>query len=438
MSGGLHRLLAPVEEPGLETPDVSAAPEWLTADGWRVYATLLPAGQALSAVAERFVDPRSQAVDATYDPASGELNLPFSPEEAYANFVGEAWRSAVSMSRLSERQLNAFYAVKRAIPRRLQLAARRALVRRQHRADFPHWPFEPSLHRLLLFYARCLLVRRRARELAFRWFWPEGRPWAFTLTHDVESAEGLRLSVELADLEEQRGFRSSFNVVADWYPVDEGILRELQARGFEIGLHGIHHDRSLFSSRAEFERQRAALAAAAERFGAEGFRSPATHRVDEWLGELPVEYDCTVPHADPYEPQPGGCFSLWPFFVGNLVEIPWTVPQDHTVFTLLGQRTPALWLGQVNAIRERHGLAQFVTHPDPGYLGERRNRGVYEQTLDALVEDDTAWHALPREVARWWRERDSGESPRVRLGSVRHEEDAPGGVALGGPSGQAA
>ena len=36
----------------------------------------------------------------------------------------------------------------------------------------------------------CLLVRRQTSDLAFRWFWPDGRPWAFTLTHAVESAEG--------------------------------------------------------------------------------------------------------------------------------------------------------------------------------------------------------------------------------------------------------
>ena len=82
---------------------------------------------------------------------------------------------------------------------------------------------------------------------------------ALILTHDVETGDGLRRALELADLEQERGFRSSFNVVAGDYPIDDGILRELTDRGFEIGLHGLHHDRSLFSSRAEFERQLPAL-----------------------------------------------------------------------------------------------------------------------------------------------------------------------------------
>src|SRR5205823_1135691 len=161
---------------------------------------------------------------------------------------------------------------------------------------------------------------------------------------------------ELADVEEAYGFRSSFNLVRADYPIDDGILRELRARGFEIGLHGLHHDRSLFASRDAFEQQLPQLAEAARHLEAEGFRSPSTHRVVEWLPELPVSYDCSVPHSDPYEPQPGGCCSLWPFFLGSLVELPYTLPQDHTLFTLLRAGSVDLWLSQVDAIEQRFGL----------------------------------------------------------------------------------
>ena len=204
-------------------------------------------------------------------------------------------------------------------------------------------------------------------------------------THDVETGDGLRRALELADLEQERGFRSSFNVVAGDYPIDDGILRELADRGFEIGLHGLHHDRSLFSSRAEFERQLPALAEAAERFGSHGFRSPATHRVLEWLPELPALYDCTVPHSDRYEPQPGGCCSLWPYSIGRIVELPWTLPQDHILFTLLRQRSAAVWLQQVQEIERRFGLIQCLSHPDRGYLGDADKRAHYVELLDALA-----------------------------------------------------
>ena len=100
------------------------------------------------------------------------------------------------------------------------------------------------------------------------------------------------------------GAGSSFNVVSDWYPLDEQRLEELLQRGHEIGSHAIRHDRSLFASRASLEQQLPLLRDFAERFGAVGFRSPATHRVVDWLCDLPFSYDCTMPHSDPYEPIP--------------------------------------------------------------------------------------------------------------------------------------
>jgi hypothetical protein len=341
------------------------------------------------------------------------VRVPFSFDEAHANYVSEAWRGALRHRALTGNQLALFYRLKPLIPRRLQLIARRALLRWQGLPEFPAWPLDQSVARLVELYCRCLLLASGAQELPFRWFWPEASLCAVVLTHDVESAAGLRLAVDIADLEQERGLRSSFNIVASWYPIDRGIVRDLQDRGFEIGVHGIYHDRSMFSSRAAFEAQQPALRAAVASFQAEGFRSPATHRVYEWLGELPVSYDCSMPHSDPFEPQPGGCCSLWPFFIGDVVELPYTFPQDHTLLTLLRHRTAGLWLAQLERIEGLHGFAQILTHPDPGYLGDVRKRRLYVDFLDALRARPRIWHALPREVAAWWRQRDAGaDGPR--------------------------
>jgi hypothetical protein len=167
----------------------------------------------------------------------------------------------------------------------------------------------------------------------------------------------------------------------------------------------VYHDRSLFSSRSEFERQLPRLREVVEQLGAVGFRSPATHRVTDWLAELPVEYDATIPMSDPYEPQPGGACTAWPFFLGRVVELPYTLPQDHTLFNLLGYRTADPWVEQVKRLKRSFGLVQCVTHPDPGYLGEHRTEALYARFLDALAAEPDIWHALPREVARWWRAR---------------------------------
>ena len=97
------------------------------------------------------------------------------------------------------------------------------------------------------------------------------------------------------------------------------------------------------------------VAAWANEIGAVGFRSPSTHRVFDWLGELPLEYDCTIPHSDPYEPIPGGTCTPWPFFIGDVIELPYTLPQDHTLFTILNQRTIDTWVRQAHRLKSASG-----------------------------------------------------------------------------------
>ena len=47
------------------------------------------------------------------------------------------------------------------------------------------------------------------------------------------------------------------------------------------------------------------------------------------------------------------------------------------------------------------------SYPDRGYLGDRAKRELYVEFLDAVQQRETLWKALPREVAKWWRQRDA-------------------------------
>jgi hypothetical protein len=443
----LARLLAPREpivvhegsgspEPGATITCEFETEErfWLHRDGWRLFARAATGAGPNAAVESigNFMTTSGEPLQVTISEDGGVV-VPFSLADALDSYLSESWRTGATPAQLSSGQLDVYYRVKRMIPRRVQLAARRTLIRRQGVPDFPRWPLDDSVLRLLHFFVACVLATRLEEQLRFAWFWPAPYDAAVILTHDVESAEGLRLCIDLADLEEAHGFRSSFNIVADWYPIDDGVVRELRRRGFEIGVHGVHHDRSMFSNRETFEAQQPAVRAAANRFGAVGFRSPATHRVFKWLGDLPLDYDSSIPNSDPFEPQPGGCCSPWPFFIGDLVELPYTLPQDHTLLTLLRHDGPELWLEQVNRIRARHGLVQSVTHPDPGYLGDADKRAVYREFVERLAGEANLWRALPREVAAWWRDRDAGRTDVTGVATLDGDkvrlmrEPAPGG-----------
>ena len=57
-----------------------------------------------------------------------------------------------------------------------------------------------------------------------------------------------------------------------------------------------------------------------------------------------------------------------PYFVGKILELPLTTIQDYSLFHILGDYSINLWKQQIDIIREKNGLASFITHPD--YLTE--------------------------------------------------------------------
>ena len=294
-----------------------------------------------------------------------------------------------------------YYQIRPFVPRRLTSIARRAGQRGSAQAFRLRWPVEDRYVRFL--YA----VRERAIDgQTTRPLWPAGAPFAFVLTHDVERADGQTFVDTVARLDERYGFRSSFNFVPDDYAVDRGLVRSLQERGFEVGLHGLKHDGKLFFSHERFLRAAPRIAERAGELGAVGFRSPATHRNPAWMQALDIEYDSSFFDTDPYEVMPGGTMSIWPFFCGRFVELPYTLAQDNTLVTVLGEDTPRLWIEKVEFLARWGGMALLNAHPD--YLRDPTCWRVYEQFLDhmaTLREQCTFWHAVPRDVGRWWRAR---------------------------------
>jgi peptidoglycan/xylan/chitin deacetylase (PgdA/CDA1 family) len=316
--------------------------------------------------------------------------LPFDPDEAVRNLRSEAY--VHGGARAAARRV--YYRVRPLLPRPLQLAARRAFTRVQGRATFPRWPLEPALHDLVDLVVGLLGEPQPASP------WPDGCAWAFVLTHDVESAAGLANVRAVRALEEARGLRSSWNLVAERYDVPRSFVDELAAAGHEIGVHGLRHDGRDLSS----PKRLPAMRAAAARWGAVGFRAPATQRCWERMPQLGFDYDSSYPDTDPYEPQPGGCCSWLPFLNEGLVELPITVPQDHTVFEILRRDDESLWVEKIEAVRARGGMALVLTHPDYLVPGSKA-LASYERLLDRYADDPTAWRALPRDVASWWRAR---------------------------------
>jgi hypothetical protein len=359
---------------------------------------------------------------------AGGIFLPFDPDEVVTNFWSEGYQAGGNGSGhrrrgLRSAALTGYYLVRPLIPRRAQIFARRLYSRVQARTPFPRWPVEPSLHGF------CDRVLGWAAEVAgtgvpYLAPWPAGHDWALVLTHDVETDEGLRRLAVLRDIELAAGYRSSWNLVPGRYHVPDDVVAALRSDGFEVGLHGLYHDgRDLADG--VLQQRLPEMRRWAQRWQVSGFRSPATHRAWDTMAGLPFEYDSSYPDTDPFEPQPGGCCSWLPYFNGPLVELPITLPQDHTLFVILRRADAATWIDKSEQIRAAGGMALLITHPD--YLGQGPIAAAYAELLARFADDGSVWRALPREVNRWWR----------RRAQTRVEPDGDGWRAVGPAQAQA-
>jgi len=309
-----------------------------------------------------------------------------------------------------------YYDLKPLLPRPVIGLIRRAYGRDDDRAGGLSWPSESRyadfLHAVLVY----VLDRRGLESATYVSLWPDDRRLAFVLTHDVELRAGHDFVMKVVELEERYGFRSSFNFVPERYRTDPGLVSELKARGFEFGVHDLNHDGKLFRSRENFNARVERINAELARTGAAGFRAALTHRNPEWMQALNLEYDLSFFDSDPFEPMPGGTMSLWPFMLGRFVELPYTLVQDYTLTKVLGEATPQLWLEKVEFIAARRGMALLNSHPD--YLRARTTWNVYEAFLAEMAQRPDLWHALPRDVARWWRARNAARPGELPPGAV--------------------
>ena len=248
----------------------------------------------------------------------------------------------------------AYYTLKRIIPRPLQIRLRRYWIQRKRALHASSWPIDHN-----------------ACNPPEGWSgWPDGKKFALVLTHDVETAAGLDKCEQLAAIDERFGIRSSFNFVPGDYPVPEAFRRHLIDRGFEVGIHGLHHGENPFRSKSIFRKQAIEINRYLKEWGAVGFRSPSMYHDLDLLHHLNIEYDASTFDTDPFEPQPDGMGTIFPFWVpGNAhqkgyVELPYTLPQDFLLFILMKEKNTDTWKKKLDWIADHGCMALFISHPD--------------------------------------------------------------------------
>ena len=299
--------------------------------------------------------------------------------------------------------LNVYYRfLKPIIPRKLQISLRRLIAKRKKTRVGGIWPID-----------------ERAGKKPEKWKgWHDSKKFAFVLTHDVERAGGLEKCLSLMEIEKEYGFRSSFNFVPEDYTVTPELREKLKDEGFEVGVHGLNHKGNIFGDRVLFDRQAAQINKYLKEWGAVGFRAPSMFHNLEWIKNLDIEYDSSTFDTDPFEPQPDGVGTIFPFSVnGNhirpgYVELPYTLPQDFLLFIILRQKNIDIWKRKLDWIAKQGGMALFSVHPDYIYFKGARSSfeeypmDYYKEILGYVksIYEGQYWHALPSDIAKFYRE----------------------------------
>jgi hypothetical protein len=297
--------------------------------------------------------------------------------------------------------LNLYYFVKPAIPRSVRLALRARVAARQRERSAATWP-----------------INEAAAQPPNGWTgWPEGKQFAFVLTHDVEGRKGMERARALAEVEMELGFRSSFNFVPEGeYDTPLSLRSFLIENGFEVGVHDLHHDGSLYRSKDDFFASAPRINEHLKNWGAVGFRSAFMFHNLEWLKALDVLYDASTFDTDPFEPQPDSANTIFPFWVeradrSGYVELPYTLVQDSTLFLILRDKTNEVWKRKLDWVARSGGMALVNVHPDYISFEDRPSRtefslSLYKDFLKHVATQfrDAAWCALPKDVAGFVKE----------------------------------
>jgi len=207
------------------------------------------------------------------------------------------------------------------------------------------------------------------------------------LTHDVDTADCAAFWPDLVRIEERFGIASTYNILtAGPYRLDTGWLDDLEARGFEVGLHGDFHDTAFGFRKPQLISDR--LQRCLDVLGRPviGYRAPALAISDTLLAllnGLGFRYDSSI-SANIYYARGVDVCIPYVYPGTGLWEFP-LVLQDDGLFRdrrLNDEDALTVVLEVLEAIKPFGGLFVFNSHPS--HL--QRHPSFYDNLLACLAE----------------------------------------------------
>jgi hypothetical protein len=321
-----------------------------------------------------------------------------------------------------------------AIPRFLR---ERSFRRREGLAEMVHEKLAPVECLRTLFLASLVIASGPIPRIGF---WRQGKSYALVVSHDVEGAYGLETgTAQLLEVERSLRIRSSWNLPSDRYPLSLHSLDKLKNSG-EIGAHDTKHDgRLAFLNINEKTRRLKECKDRLEHLTGRqvrGFRAPLlqhSQQLTESASRAGFDYDSSCPSWEMLSPtslRAHGVGTIFPFESNGILEIPVSLPQDHQLIRIAGQRPSAavdLLLRLSSWIRGLAGPCVLLVHPDYEF-GTPENQPEYRRLLEGFSKDPTCEIMTLGELSDWWRLRSrthwrtGDDQPRLSTSAEIQEE----------------
>ena len=337
-----------------------------------------------------------------------KLRLSFDPTEVIDNLRLERYVNSRGMQRGLRRFFKKLYYHLRPFTNlTMRKQVQRFHARNWGKQSFPKWPVDTTVEDFCETLLLSVMEAKGTQTVPFIWFWPRGASACFTMTHDVETSAGRDYCANLMNVDDSFGIKAIFGIIPEErYAIPPSLLESMRNRGFEIAIQDLNHDGQLFDSQEEFLRRAKIINRYGREYGAKGFRAGVLYRRPEWYQALEFAFDMSIPNVAHLDPQVGGCCTVTPYFIGDVLELPVTTIQDYSLFHVLNQRSIDLWKSQIDLILNKNGLMSFIVHPD--YVMGLDTLSIYKDLLAYVRELSTKtpiWCALPSEINEWWRAR---------------------------------
>lgn len=256
-----------------------------------------------------------------------------------------------------------------------------------------------------------------------REFWQ--KDFGVIMTHDVDTRVGYQYGMKkFVEFERREDMVSTFNIVPESfeYELTTEIAKSLLDDGFDIGMHGLHHDgKYAFLPEIEQRARVEAAAAKAKELGVPhlGYRAPLLHRTKKmirYLTEAGYQWDSSFPDTD--DSTVGyattGSRTVFPFYPiysdgtqwrrSEMLEIPVSMPQDWTLlyyYKLSEESMLRVWKKKMEYIKSQGGLAVFILHPDPEDFGHPKYHKAYRKLLKIIKDADPELLTCSQLAERW-------------------------------------